>query len=392
MAFDPMKFKGLRDVDQYHNQNETKHSNSNPASRDEVASAFDRVAGNKLFEGDGTQCYRDRMINAICNMQTNDKWKVNVEGEEKALLEAIADSFDSELDLYIQETIREAMQKFGTCSKGYTSDACLNWLAERGIRIDAIGTSSGEDKDGNGEIDGSYSNRVYTFSMVEIPENFDDMTTEEKRAYVYGEDAKVLQDENGNKGSIVFGDCLIPDGYAQGAEFNLSSILDEMGYECISKADFIGNEDDYFAMMDEFDQMFGVNSDGERTGNGVYTGVETIDETYTFNRDIQASVKALWGGSGSAPGTGGYSSTSDTDNSNPLALNEEQEAQEAEQAEKDAAASEKEVEAYKKDRLAVLIEQYKDEHDGEKPTGDALAALERAVEDDAKAIFKDYEG
>ena len=307
--------------------------------------------------------------------------------EEKALLEAIAESFDSELDLYIQETIREAMQKFGTCSKGFSSEACLNWLAERGIRVDSIGTSSGEDKDGDGEVDGSFSNRVYTFSMVEVPENFDDMSTEEKRAYIYGEDAKILQDENGNKGSIVFGDCLIPDGYAQGAEFNLSSILDEMGYECISKADFIGNEDDYFAMMDEFDQMFGVNSEGERTGNGTYTGVETIDETYTFNRDIQASVKALWGGSGSAPGTGGYSGTDGEDYVNKLRADAEEELGIKAQMDEN-----KEVEEYKEKRLEQLIENYKDEHEGQEPTGQELAALERAVEDDAKAIFKDYEG
>ena len=75
-------------------------------------------------------------------------------------------------------------------------------------------------------------------------------------------DAKILTDSNGKKGSMIFSDCLVPDGNAQGAELNLSSILDTMGYDCISKADFVGREDEYHALIHEI---------GEDLINGEYT-------------------------------------------------------------------------------------------------------------------------
>lgn len=357
MAFDPSK-TGVRVKEQEYYQKNDKgvRTTGQSVSRSDIAAAYDSVAGSSLFEGDGVNCYRDRMINAICNLQDNEKWVVSTDTdgdgvyEDQNLLDAIADSFDSELDLYIQETVREAMQKFGSCSKSYVSDECLAWLAERGIQVDAIGAE-----------DGSFSNRVYTFSLVD-------------------ENGNVLQDENGNKGSIIFGDCLIPDGYAQGAEFNLSSILDQMGYDCVSKADFIGNEEEYFDVINQVEAN--INSGMYESADG---GVEVL---YGNTKDVQLAVKQLWGGSGSAPGTGG-SNVTDGDAEVDAETTAAEEAAEAQEAEEAAEAQvNEEIEEYKEARLAELIEQYKEENDGKEPTGLALTKIEEQVELDAQTIYQ----
>ena len=357
MAFDPSK-TGVRVKEQEYYQKNDKgvRTTGQSVSRSDIAAAYDSVAGSSLFEGDGVNCYRDRMINAICNLQDNEKWVVSTDTdgdgvyEDQNLLDAIADSFDSELDLYIQETVREAMQKFGSCSKSYVSDECLAWLAERGIQVDAIGAE-----------DGSFSNRVYTFSLVD-------------------ENGNVLQDENGNKGSIIFGDCLIPDGYAQGAEFNLSSILDQMGYDCVSKADFIGNEEEYFEVINQVEANI---------NNGLYESADGgIDVLYGNTKDVQLAVKQLWGGNGSAPGTGG-SNGADGDAEVDAEAKAAEEAKEAEEAEAAKEAEEnKEVEEYKETRLAELIEKYREENDGQEPTGLALTKIEEQVELDAQTIYQ----
>jgi hypothetical protein len=86
----------------------------------------------------------------------------------------------------------------------------------------------------------------------------DDATDEEIMAYVYGDNAEILEDAAGKKGSIIFADCLTSDGTAQGAEMNLSSILDQMGYECVSKADFMGQEQQYYDLLEN---IYGIDWD-----------------------------------------------------------------------------------------------------------------------------------
>lgn len=280
------------------NDKATRNTDNN-ASKSEITQAYNSIKNNSLFAGDGVQCYQDRMINAICNLQDNDKWTVNTyneetgEYEDQKLLDAIADSYDSELDIYIQEVVRDVMYNigkndkvnFGSCSKSYLSDAAIEYLASKGIRADAVGDT----------------NRTYTFSLVKMPskESLEKMTTEEIMSHVYSEDAEILTDAKGNKGSIIFSDCLIPDGYAQGAEFNLSSILDEMGYDCITKADFKDfTEEEYFDYIDGMETLI-QSGEFDKYSN------EGIDKLYGQIKNAQQAVSDLWGGRGSAPGTGG---------------------------------------------------------------------------------------
>ena len=242
--------------------------------------------------------YYERMICATEKLVQNTDWMISIADEngnisDVALADAVAASFDSELDLYIQDAVQEVMDKYGTCSKGYLSDSARAELAAKGIRVDSVGQGD--------EENGSNTNRVYSFSLVELPENFDSLSTQEKMAIVYADDAKIVEDKAGNKGSYLFADALIPDGYAQNAEINMSSILDQMGYDCISKADFIGadgkfNQAEYDAMLAEV---------GELVNSGTLTGDDSINEIYGNTREIASSIRGLWGGDGAAPGQWG---------------------------------------------------------------------------------------
>ena len=321
------------------NDKATRNS-SNAASKSEITQAYNSVKNNSLFAGDGVQCYQDRMINAICNLQNNDKWTVNTyneetgEYEDQKLLDAIADSYDSELDIYIQEVVRDVMYdigkndkvNFGSCSKSYLSDAAIEYLASKGIRADAVGDT----------------NRTYTFSLVKMPskESLEKMTTEEIMSHVYSDDAEILTDAKGNKGSIIFSDCLIPDGYAQGAEFNLSSILDEMGYDCITKADFKDfSEDEYFEYIDGMEALI-QSGEFDKYSN------EGIDKLYGQIKNAQQAVSDLWGGRGSAPGTSGGSSTSTEKTLAEMTEAEKLELKEKEEAEKAAKERDEFIEEY----------------------------------------------
>ena len=219
----------------------------NDSTEVDAATAINNMAKSSLFEGENVKCYYDRMVRAAEKLVNNEKWRISMDTdgdgtiESVALADAVAASFDSELDLYIQDIVSEIMDKYGTCSKSYLGEKARKELAARGIRVDSVGDGT--------EEDGSITNRVYSFSLVELPENADEMTIDELYAAVYSDDAKIVEDANGKKANYLFADCLIPDGCAQGAEVHLSSILDQMGYDCISKADFIGREDEYTANL-----------------------------------------------------------------------------------------------------------------------------------------------
>ncbi|MBQ8887626.1 MAG: hypothetical protein IJY61_08005 [Candidatus Gastranaerophilales bacterium] len=304
--------------------------------------------------------YYDRMICATEKLVQNTDWMISMADEngnisDVALADAVAASFDSELDLYIQDIVAEVMAEYGTCSKGYTSEKARAALAAKGIRIDSVGAGD--------EENGSNTNRVYSFSLVELPENFDSMSPAEQMEYVYSDDAKIVEDAAGNKGSYLFADALIPDGFAQNAEIEMSSILDSMGYDCISKADFIGSdgkfdESEYNAMLSEV---------GEMVNSGELKGSDKISDIYGNTREICDSIKRLWGGDGSAPGQngiGGGSSDGVTDAAKEL-------------------AEEKEMNDKYEQILDAKKADYKEEH-GEEATGDALAKLESEAKIEAK--------
>ncbi len=333
--------------DDYYNDN-TNISASEAISRMKQSSLYDNTVG----------CYFDRMSRAAEGLRNNESWRISMDTdgdgqtESVALAEAIASSFDSELDLFIEEKVEEVIKKYGHCSKQYLSEAALKELASYGIRVDAVGD------------DGKTTNRAYAFSLVEVPPEHKDDAYNWMYKTEEGKNAKVLEDKNGKKGSYIFADCLIPDGYAQGAELNLSSILDQMGYDCVSKADFIGREGDYKKLMSEVES---------RLANGEYKGGQSMNDLYGNRKDILTAVSNLWGGHGSAPGVGNYGGAKSA-----------ADALEAKAEELKAKANKLKDELFYRE---LLVEQYRSEN-GHMPTGSALVEIQNKAKDMAENTHK----
>ena len=271
--------------------------------RDQGYSAHDwafelQKADNDLFDRrimDNARCVEGHVIN-------NDKWRVDVrkdkdgdgkiadeELESVKLLDAIVDSFDSELDLYIEKQLQDIIATYGPGSMynlkaifGNPKSPASLELARLGIRMDGIG-----DHD-------LWQNRTYSFSLIDMSGLPEDATDDELLDYLYSEDATILEDANGKKGSMIFAVCLTADGTAQGAELNLSSILDQMGYECVSKADFIDNPEAYHKLMSDIEN--GLQ-------NGLYkSSGETINDKYGETLTGAQAVCAVYRINGDAPG------------------------------------------------------------------------------------------
>ncbi len=234
------------------------------------------------------------IVDGIERIVGNTEWKINVNGEDKSLVDAIVDSYDSELDLYIDAKVKEIIAKDGARGAttalqnyGFLSEDALRELAALGIRADAIG-----------DADGNFTNRVYSFSLIdtsECPEGVD------KYEWMYnteeGKKAKVITDDAGNEGSIILSDCVIPDGYYQGAEVEFSSILDLMGADMLTKADFIGREDEYEALINDVES---------RLKAGTYHTGQSMDDLYGNRKDVQQSRYDLFhGGASYLPGIWG---------------------------------------------------------------------------------------
>lgn len=281
----------------------------NDSNNTTAAQAIQNLINNSSLFGSSVGAYQSRMVCGVEQLVNNEEWRIAMDtdgdGEQESvkLADAIASSFDSELDLYIQEKVNDVIEKYGASSLvGYLTEPALKELASFGIRVDSIGDLE------------SITNRTYSFTLVEVPDDIAAQGADAIHDWLYnteeGKNAKAIEDANGKKGSYIFSDCLIPDGCAQGAEVNLSSILDQMGYDCISKADFIGKEDDYFKLMEtiEQDRLNGWSSGMFKFGD------ETMSDLYGNRKDIRQSVQDLWGGRGPAPGiygTGGASSPSE---------------------------------------------------------------------------------
>ncbi len=345
----------LEDVIKKYND-DNKENNS--GKKTDASSAISTLANSSIFEGDNVNGYHDRMAKAVDCLTENEKWRVSVdtdgdgEYESLKLADAIADSFDSELDLYIQEQVNKIMDKYGTCSKSYLGESAVRELALKGIRVVAVG-------DGD-----SMTNRTYSFSLIDVEDDIkklmqkENLTEEEKTQIynaVYDDDAKVMQDANGKKGSYIFADCLIPDGFAQGAEINLSSILDQMGYDCISKADFVGHESEYWEV---------INAVENNIYEGVYDSEATLNEIYGSVKDAVQSVQDLWGGHGGAPGAyaGGDASELGADNEITEAIEEIQDDIKREQL------------------IKEKVEEYKAAHNDEEPSDVQLSLIEKEVD------------
>lgn len=139
-------------------------------------------------------------------------------------VEAMADSYDSILDLYTQSQFQKVLSEYGW---GTFGDGC-NFMKH----VDEIREKYGIDiKEVPTDGPDGVSHRTYEISMVD-------------------ENGNIIEDADGNKSTILFGDWVIPDGCAQGAEADFIAIIDQSGFDCISKADFIDNE--AFANNPEF--------------------------------------------------------------------------------------------------------------------------------------------
>ena len=357
-----------------------------------VSDAINALLDSELFKNQGIKDGASHIMKDVIN---NNQWKVDMDADGDGVIDqgvnladAIAASFDSELDLYIEDQLHAIMEKYQCYDIkalfGSENSQAVKDLAALGIRADAVGD------------DAEWQNRTYSFSLVEVPEGFDKLSPEEQMEIVYSDDAKILTDSNGKKGSMIFSDCLVPDGNAQGAELNLSSILDTMGYDCISKADFVGREDEYHSLIQEI---------GEDIINGEYTSDGTTHaDIYTEKTlKIWVATRARDTANGDAPGQWsqhltyedtlariekfglgaeggslrktGSLSTNNSKMSESDALSTEAKLEEAKQ------------EAEKQDKvtniLDKLISKYETEH-GEKPVGDDLAKLEYQAEQQAK--------
>lgn len=376
-------------------------------------SIFDMYEENELFASTGTEAAKklsayERLFgrnivdgaHRVSALIENDDWRVDMDVDGDGTIEdgvsiadAIALSCDSELDLYIQNELEKIIQKYGPeCNFnmramfGDKNSPALVELAKLGIRADAVGDDS------------AWQNRTYAFSLVEpvLPEgvkSLDELSDEEVYNAVYHKDAKVLEDANGGKGSFIFSDCLIPDGTANGAEINLASILDTMGYECISKADFVENPDEYFELMDKI---------GSMVENGEFNSSSTIADIYSENTlDISTAVRAVYTANGNAygdyaDGYWGKAITFDENKalierlglgencySNTIRVNgEELELKPTEEGIKEAENNTEKQE--KADTiLAQKIEEYKEDHDGEEPPVEEYAQMVREARQEA---------
>ena len=295
-----------------------------------VKEIYSRFDNSSLFKGVSYSIDAGLLNSEIKSFQENNSWKISMDtdgnGEYKdvGLLEAIANSFDSELDLYIQDKLEQVIAKYGSCSTQYLSDKALAELKSYGIVVENVGTT----------------NRVYSFSLVD-------------------EDGNVLTDANGKKGSIIFGDCIVPDGYAQSAEVQLASILDCMGYDCISKADFIGREDEYWEVLAQVQ---------ENINNGLYEGKGNTNSIYKNVSDIANALSYLWGGNGHFSGE--YLGSGSGSGQEGVSGGQEVVDKQTEKANQTSEYTKK---------LNKAIAKYKAEH-GEEPTGAELRMIESSVQ------------
>lgn len=183
----------------------------------------------------------------------------NSDGETKSGVEAMADSYDSVLDLLTQSQFQKVLQEYGYGTFGSKNCGFMKHVDEirqkYGIDIKEVPTLN---PDGSPAVDG-ICHRTYEISLVD-------------------ENGNIIEDAEGNKSTILFGDWVIPDGIAQGAEFDFISVIDEAGYDAVSKADFINNE--AFASNPEFQDANGNYDPGKAYNyviNQLYNDFKNMD-------------------------------------------------------------------------------------------------------------------
>ncbi len=181
---------------------------------------------------------------------------INANGEEEQveLNQAIADSYDSVLDLVLKEKLRKVLGSGNWNIGNYIKNIKQDDLRKAGIEFTVLG------------------DRIYTFSLVD-------------------DDGNVIQDENGKLAQIIMTDKVLPDGCMQGTDKNWNAVLDSVGYNCVSELDYTQEEWAQIQQLAELDNSeLGISS-GKKTTD-VYKNAKVVD-------------------AGHFGGTGGSSSTTD---------------------------------------------------------------------------------
>lgn len=168
-------------------------------------------------------------------------------GKSDPYYDQMAASYDSVLDVVLDERFKEAMDTFERefCEKtgrdfengGFT----FNW----------------------DYIMKHYATRLlneYNISIVQTAIGCFQVS-------LVDNDGNVIQDENGCLAQVQKRDIMIPDGVAQRAELNCSALLDTMGYDIISNLDF--NEEEWAAI-----QKMARLSNDELSKLGVSSGIK----------------------------------------------------------------------------------------------------------------------
>lgn len=140
--------------------------------------------------------------------------------------DTIAASYDSVLDLVLDEKFNNAIRDMGISRDDWNWDSIIK---NYGARLEKE----------YGIVINKTSDRNYWVSLVD-------------------ENGNVIQDERGHLAQIKKTDCMLPDGLAQDVEKFASAAIDAMGYDCVSILDFTPEE---YALIKEMASLDIKNSE-----------------------------------------------------------------------------------------------------------------------------------
>lgn len=162
-------------------------------------------------------------------------------GEEKQveLNQAIADSYDSVLDLVLKEKLKKVLGDGNWKIKDLGTPKMQAKLKAAGIEFKTL------------------DHRIYTFSLVD-------------------DDGNVIQDENGHLAQIIMTDKVLPDGYMQGTDKNWNAVLDSVGYNCVSELDYTEEEWAQIQQLADLDNSELGTSSGKKTTD-VYKNAKVVN-------------------------------------------------------------------------------------------------------------------
>ena len=254
----------------------SKYSSKISSDNDTGNTGSDWKSAVDRLKSEGIDVKVDGDDKAGLNAVLKGKGSITYGGKKMSLAQGIANSFDSMLDLYIQDAVVKAWQ---SCNKKDGAVDLKNFLKEGSkgrAALAAMGIVVNDVK-----VDGLDGAQAWSFSLVD-------------------KNGNIMKDSDGKLGSCIFGDILNADGMIQNAELNFPNILDELGYECITKADFKGTDTEFYDMIKEIEKE--INSP-----NNIFKGNQTIKDIYgklglSFYDDAGKEYKYGDGGYDSASG------------------------------------------------------------------------------------------